>query len=322
MGKFDPPTRTPIAYGYARVSHINSLNKGDSLPSQQQRIQTYYDTQLKGEGVEWGGVRNDGTNISAYRVMFSVRPAGRELMALLKPGDHLILDKVDRIWRSLPDFIRLMEKLDNLGVTVHIVNFLGSSIRNNTSMGEFTLKLFVLMAELESAIKAERIQEAIAVARRKGQRTGVAIPAGCRVKKHPHPSIAGKKISKLHWCEKQRTIMAEIVRLIDEEDLEWHAALPRIEEFIAKIEKRKPRETKKQERNLIDKYRRMYRNEVAYRYLKIRDPSDIPKTDILQEAARQHRRERTEQRVGPGGRRYTSEIPEITPDQLYNLAAK
>lgn len=321
MSKFDPPTTTPTAYGYGRVSHLNSLEKAESLPAQENRIQNYYETRLAAEGIQWGGCDTDGTSVSAFKVMFHCRPAGKRIMAKLQPGDHLILDKVDRIWRSLNDFIRLMEKLESKGVTVHIVSFLGSSIQNNTPMGQFMLKQFVLMAELESTIKAERIKEAINIARIKGRRTGSFVPYGCRIVKAPHPENPKRTISNLHWCEQQRTIMAEIVRLLDDERLQWDQAHDKIEAFIAKVERRAIRSLQRQASDRKQTWPNMYAYETAYRYLGVRDPSQIPKRDVIREAARQYKRERANRRYAEKGANRKSNVPEISPEQLLNLAA-
>ena len=319
MGKFDPPTTSPVAYGYARVSHVNSFDKGESLPSQEQRITKYYDNNLKKEGVKFAGVLNDGRNISAFKVPFWTRPAGREILSKINKGDHIILDKVDRIWRSLEDFVNLMKRFNEMEITVHIVNFLGSTIQNNTPMGKFMLQQFVLMGELESTIKSERIREALHVLKKKGQSTGYHVPPGCRVRKHK--AVGSKKmISTLYWSEKERSIMAEIVRLIDDECLVYHHATPLIEDFIAKLENRPPRRYHQYRDLAINVWPRFYKYEVAYKYLNITKPSEIPKREFVYEAARQHKRERTTNRGKTAKSNYNSLIPQITPQDLIVIA--
>ena len=310
----------PNAYGYARVSHTDGIKKGESVPSQSIRITEYYERVLLPDGVTWGGVKDDGTNISAYRTMFRMRPAGRELMLLLKPGDHLIVDKVDRFWRSMKDFVLLMEEFTKRNITVHIVNFLGQTITNGNQMGDFILKQFVLIAELESSIKSERTKEALAMKRRKGHRIGSSIPPGTRIIPRTYGDERGI-VKTLHWCERKRTVMAEIVRLIDDEGLEWVRAFTRIEKFIATLEGRPERTIAKQYTDRNTSWRNMYLYEVAYRYLGIREPCEIPPLKYIKMAARQHRRERTENRgnVHPGWK-YTSEIEAIPPMRILEMA--
>lgn len=136
------------AYGYARISHIDGHRKGESVESQYARISAFYESKLKDDGIEWGGILDDGTNISAYRTAFALRPAGKKLLSMMNRGDHLVVDKVDRLWRSMADFVDLMRLLERKKITIHIVNFLGETISSTSAMGDFMLKMCVLMAEL------------------------------------------------------------------------------------------------------------------------------------------------------------------------------
>jgi DNA invertase Pin-like site-specific DNA recombinase len=313
----------PIAYGYSRVSHIDGFRKGDSCDSQEARIKQYYETFLKEQGVAWGHTDNDGENVSAFKVKFNNRPAGRRLIAAMKPGDHLIVDKVDRFWRSIEDFVMMMKLFDMKKIVVHIVNFLGSSIQSNTPMGSYMLKHFVLVAELESAIKSERIRESLAVCRRKGLRSGNATPPGTTTT--PMKDGNGRNIKNHHgrtrqalrWCEKTREMMAEICRLIDDEGMEWLSAFNLIEEFIAEKEGRPIRPIHEQYNDREHKWRLWHKYENAYRYLGIREVSQIPDRDVILMAAKQARREKTERRGKKGS--YKSKIRKIEPEKLLNL---
>lgn len=325
MSKFDISLTVPRAYGYARVSHEKSLKKGDSLPSQEQRIKNYFDNYLaisEDTEVIWGGCKTESKNISAYRVMFESRPAGRELMSVLRPGDHLIVDKVDRIWRSLEDFIMLVKILREKQIHIHIVEFLGMPIRNDTKMGEFVLRLFVMISELDSQIKSERIKDAIGVVRRKGRRSTCHAPLGCKmVKRTETRNGKPKVVSYLEWSVSERTIMKEIVRLLDEERMLWHDAGPHIEKFIAKVEQREPRSTNDPGYIHALKpnglWRRYYSYETAYAYLGIRTPAEIPTRDKLLEAARQSRRIRTDRHLKISKKR--SQIQKLDPEYILSF---
>lgn len=316
---------TAIAYGYTRVSHVDSLKKGDSLPAQEQRIRLYYETKLKEKGVVLGGVENDGTNISAYSVPFCMRPAGKELLAKLQPGDHLILDKVDRIWRSIEDFCSLMKEFREKNITVHIVNFLGESIQNDTPLGDFVLRLFVLVAELESAIKSERTKEGLSYYLKKGNVIRSCPPPGTTF--YEVKGDNGRTYKRLKWNPKQRAIMNEIVRLRDEERREWSRCFKKIEEFIARLEGRKVRPIKDQKSDRTHLWKKLYKWETGYRYLKIEDPNKIPNKDIVTEAARQWRRERSERLHATLGFKYQSErrasstIDKIDREELLRIAS-
>ena len=303
------------AYGYARISHKTGLEKGESIPSQYARIASYFDHRLEPEGVEWGGIMDDGTNISAYRTNFMVRPAGIEIMKKLKKGDHLIVDKVDRLWRNLPDFVELMARLKDIGVSVHIVQFLGESICSDTALGDFTLKLMVLIAELESSIKSERTKEALKVAKLKGKKLGGnRPPVGARY----FTKAVGedRKIRKeLRWCPRQRAIMEKIHWYKIGLGLSWDRAAPKIEEFIADLDGREPRKRSGYERDMR-KWQRYLRDECAIRYLKIRDPSEVPNEKCRIEAYKQYKRERVIRTRSKTNGADASRRPTYTPEEI------
>lgn len=149
------------AYGYARVSHIEQVKKDNSIPAQRERIKGYYDYNLK-HIVDWGGIEDDNKATSASKISFENRPAGQRLLTILEDGDHIIFDKVDRIWRSVKDFVNLIDTFKNMGVTVHFCDFRGASLSLGTPMGDFFLTMMVAIAELESKTTGSRIKDAIA----------------------------------------------------------------------------------------------------------------------------------------------------------------
>lgn len=142
-------------YTYARASSYQQVTDGESIPHQNKRTYELYETKLKPEGIDFGGVVEDPA-VSAFKTPFDKRPGGKYLVEVLRPGDHVVFDKVDRIWRSLTDFIRLRDWFKRRMVAIHIVNMQGMTVSSDSSMGDFVLQLFVMIAELESQIKSER----------------------------------------------------------------------------------------------------------------------------------------------------------------------
>lgn len=157
----------PKVYGYARLSHADKFDK-DSIPAQRDRIRAYYDFNLK-NSAEWVGVFDDAKATSASKVAFENRVAGQKLLNLLEPGDHIVFDKVDRVWRSMKDFVGLMEIFRSRNINVHFCDFRGASITLGTPMGDFFLTMIVAIAELESKTTGARIKEAM---KRKSMKCG------------------------------------------------------------------------------------------------------------------------------------------------------
>lgn len=299
MARKKAEPRQPIAYGYSRVSHRNSRNKGDSIAAQKERIKAYYDVNLSENGTAWGGNYDDDVAISAFRTAFHARPAGKELMEKLQSGDHLVIDKVDRLFRSMSDYANTIERLNKLGVTVHIISFLGQTIRYDTGAGKFMLSMLVAFAELESSLKSERIREALAY-KRANRISGSWVPHGCKLKYSQDPD--GNTVRKLTWSTVDRAIMGEIVRLRDDVRLPWKKCYDKIEEFAAEKEGRPKRNAKQQFQDRQKRWPRMYAYETAYRLLNIRDPSQIPVKAELMRAAAEHRENR-ERKKKLGGKK-------------------
>ena len=265
----------PTAYGYARVSHKNSHDKGDSISAQKERIQAYYDIHLKPEGIKFGGSHDDNAPVSAYKIPFHGRPTGQEILAKLKPGDHLVIDKVDRLFRSMRDYANTIHHLEKLNVTVHIISFLGQSIRHDKGAGKFMLAMLVACAELESDLKSERICQALEYKRSKGYRDG--IPPGTKViRKEGCPD-------RLVWDWPVRAVFQQAVR-------DFHTApslnalFQDVEEKLYKLEGRKKRDKKGVAQN-HKHYKYWVMAEFIYQRDNITDPQLIPNTKELREMA-------------------------------------
>ncbi len=99
------------------------------------------------------------------------RPALKRLMTDIEAGmvDCVVVYKVDRLSRSLMDFLRLMETFDK-----HGVSFVSVTQQFNTthSMGRLTLNILLSFAQFEREIISERTRDKIAAARRKGKWAG------------------------------------------------------------------------------------------------------------------------------------------------------
>lgn len=99
------------------------------------------------------------------------RPAVKRLMADVEAGkvDAIVVYKVDRLSRSLLDFSRIMEKLDQ-----HGCSFVSVTQQFNTthSMGRLTLNILLSFAQFEREIIGERTRDKMSAARKKGKWMG------------------------------------------------------------------------------------------------------------------------------------------------------
>ena len=185
---FFPPAGTSAKVcGYGRVSHQRQYDKGNSIPDQETRVRAYYDMRQLDDasplkGIEWGGMYSEPNAQSAFSRPFRNRPTGAKLWAeVLNPGDHLIIDKLDRIFRSLEDFCSSDRYFAERGIRLHFVNFFGLSMDTGCLGGWLILNQFAMFSELESLRISERVCSARMQRRLNGRHDGAAVPFFCEV---------------------------------------------------------------------------------------------------------------------------------------------
>lgn len=109
------------------------------------------------------------------------RPALQSLMVDIKAGkvDVIVVYKVDRLTRSLADFAKLIEMLDE-----HKVSFVSVTQQFNTtsSMGRLTLNVLLSFAQFEREVTGERIRDKFLASRKKGMWMGGPPPLGYDIK--------------------------------------------------------------------------------------------------------------------------------------------
>jgi len=225
------PKRDAVAYCYARVSDNRQIET-ESLAEQEIRMRAYYKSRLEPHGIVFGGVESDPFGVSASKREFCHRPAGKRIMAQLQPGDHLIIDHLDRIWRSPRDFENLLDWFKTHRITFHIVqmDIVAGSLDTAGPMGELTLRIMVAVAHCESQRNSERHIQHNLIARKQGRANNCNTPIGT---KKVWREWEGKKRPFLAWDYPMRAIMAEIVRLHEQEQMPFSHIADHIEKKLA-----------------------------------------------------------------------------------------
>lgn len=138
-----------MIYGYARVSTKKQDSKGNSLEDQQRLLteagcmQIYHDS--------FTGTKMD-------------RPEFMKLMDVLRPGDRLVVTKLDRFARTTAGGIETIKKLLDRGVSIHILNM---GLIDNTPTGRLIVTILLAFAEFERDMIVERTQSGKEVAKNK-----------------------------------------------------------------------------------------------------------------------------------------------------------
>lgn len=106
------------------------------------------------------------------------RPALTRLLAAIRPGDTLVVVRLDRLARSLVHLLQVIETLEAKGA--HFRS-LGDPIDTATPQGRFSLQVMGAVAELERALIRERTKAGLRSARAQGRVGGnPALKAGDR----------------------------------------------------------------------------------------------------------------------------------------------
>jgi len=97
------------------------------------------------------------------------RPAlDQALLMAARPGDQLVITKLDRLGRSLEHLIALAKDLHARGVDLVVLD---QGIDTSTALGRMFFQILGAIAEFEHALMSERTRDGLEAARARG-RTG------------------------------------------------------------------------------------------------------------------------------------------------------
>lgn len=194
-------------FGYIRCSHIKSLESGLGLAAQRTGVESYVEKLCNQHpDLESMGIYSDDA-VSAFTVPFAKRPSGKEIYDQLQPGDHLVVYRLDRAWRSIQDASHMTEQLIKRGIHIH---FVSDGISTLDKFGVMTFTTLAYVAWMESHLISMKSKEVAASLRAKGRHYGGLLHIGyLKVQKRK-----GKKKLALNMKEVARREM--IARLYHE----------------------------------------------------------------------------------------------------------
>lgn len=159
-------------YGYVRVSTDRQADEGVSLSAQERTLAGYalmQGLQLEQTFVEQG--------VSGATPL-ALRSEGSRLLTTLRPGDVVLTPKLDRMFRSALDALRVLERLHAEKIGLHMLDLGGDVTGNGISKLVFTILSAVAEAERDRI--RERIVEVKRDQRRQGRYLGGIVPFGYR----------------------------------------------------------------------------------------------------------------------------------------------
>jgi DNA invertase Pin-like site-specific DNA recombinase len=177
-GDLRSPVRKLRCAVYTRKSSEEGLDMDfNSLEAQRESCEAYIASQ-RAEGWLLGADRFDDGGFSGGTME---RPALKRLLADVKAGevDAIVVYKIDRLSRSMLDFLKLIELFEHHGVTFVSVT---QSFNTKDAMGRMALNILITFAQFERELIGERIRDKVAASRKKGMWMGGWAPLGYEVR--------------------------------------------------------------------------------------------------------------------------------------------
>ena len=149
---------------------VISLDDGDRTSIGLARVSTdHQDAQLQLDALTEAGVHK------IFEEKISTRRAADDRLGLqaaleyVRPGDTLVVWKLDRLGRSAKELLTIAEDLHARGVTVKIITGKLSGTYSPKGEGKFFFTMMAALAELERDIIHERTMAGLAAARAQGR---------------------------------------------------------------------------------------------------------------------------------------------------------
>ena len=99
----------------------------------------------------------------------AIRPELEQCRKALRAGDTLVVWRLDRLGRSLPDLVQIVADLERQGVGFESLT---EKIETGSVAGKLVFHVFAALAEFERGLIRERTQAGLAAARARGRAGG------------------------------------------------------------------------------------------------------------------------------------------------------
>ena len=163
---------------YTRKSTTYGLRQQDnSLVTQREVCSAYIKSQRHRQWSELPQAYDDG----GFSGGTTERPALRRLLGDIESGrvDVVVIYKIDRLTRSLTDFVRLLDVLRSSGTSFVSVT---QTFDTSDSMGRLVLNILLTFAQFERELMSDRVRDRKAAMLRNGRYAGGLPPFGYLMK--------------------------------------------------------------------------------------------------------------------------------------------
>lgn len=214
MSRSDHIVRCAI---YTRKSTAAGLDmEVNSLQTQREVCQAYITCQAHRRWTEVAHHYDDGGHSGGSLE----RPALHRLIADVEAGrvDIIVIYKIDRLTRSLLDFVRLIDLMDRFGVSFVSVT---QTFDMSDSMGRLVLNILLTFAQFERELMSDRVRDKKAAMRRKGIFAGGLPPMGYLIREG-HLVADPERADLVRWIFRRYPHVASANVLVRELRAEGH----------------------------------------------------------------------------------------------------
>jgi len=161
----------PRTFGYQRVSTNTQAENGHSLADQKSRITGY----CQAHGLPAPTEFFIDPGISGT-VSLQKREAGARMLAELRRGDHVIVTRGDRLFRSAKNALETAELFRDKGIELHLMDMGGPVL--HSSVSRLVFGILAMVATMESERIGERVASVKEHLRKQGKFCGGALAVG------------------------------------------------------------------------------------------------------------------------------------------------
>lgn len=165
-----------VAVIYSRFSPRPDADECESIETQLDRCRAYCAMNDFGITSECEDRETSGAT------SFADRAGGKKLLSLLNNGTkHVVVYKLDRMFRDAADCLTQVRRWDQTGVALHLIDMGGQTLNTSSAMGRFFLTMVAGFAELERNLICERTKDAMLRHQANGRRMSKLPPYGWRL---------------------------------------------------------------------------------------------------------------------------------------------
>lgn len=187
--------------GYVRCSTAEQAD-GSTLQEQERTIRGY--AMHKGASAYDLQIYTDAGVSGSIHLQW--RPAGRDLLEMVKPGDTVIAAKLDRMFRNSLDALKIFTDFKQRGIHLVLFDLGVEPITNDTGMSKVIFQVMAAFADHERDRIRERILDGKRAKKLRGGHTGGEAPYGFRI-------VGAKRDARLEPVEAEQQVIKRVVEL-------------------------------------------------------------------------------------------------------------